>query len=93
VTLCEDVAHALQHLRTQTYQGVLVSQVDWAAELAKTADRPLPLVLLTTSTQSPTLFPPLNRLVRGFLPKPVSQERLVNLLQELWQAPTPAIPG
>jgi len=92
VTLCEDVAHALQHLRTQTYQGVLVAQVDWAAELAKTADRPLPLVLLTTSTQTPTLFPPLDRQVRGFLPKPVSQERLVNLLQELWQAPTPAPP-
>lgn len=92
VTLCADVPQALQHLRTQTYQGVLVSRLDWAAELAATVGHPLPLVLLTTSSREPTLFPPLNTQVRGFLLKPVSQERLVNLLQELWQPPTPAHP-
>ncbi len=92
VTLCADVPQALGHLHTQTYQGVLVSRLDWAAELATAWNRPLPLVLLTTSTQSPTLFPPLDTQVQGFLPKPVSQERLVNLLQELWQPPTPTHP-
>ncbi|MEN9217047.1 MAG: response regulator, partial [Gloeomargarita sp. HHBFW_bins_162] len=90
VTLCEDVPQALAHLRTQEYQGVLVSRLDWAAALAKAVERPLPLILLTTSSQNPTLFPPLDTQVRGFLLKPVSQERLVNLLRELWQSPAPA---
>ncbi|APB35000.1 two-component hybrid sensor and regulator histidine kinase [Gloeomargarita lithophora Alchichica-D10] len=91
VTLCEDVPQALTHLQTQTYQGVLVSRLDWAVALAAGVTHPLPFVLLTTSTHSPTLFPPLDTQVRGFLLKPVSQERLVNLLQELWQAPLPAL--
>jgi PAS domain S-box-containing protein len=88
VTLCADVPQALEHLRTQTYQAVLVSRLDWAAELAEHYGHPLPLVLLTTSTQSPTLLPPLDTQVRGMLLKPVSQERLVHLLQELWQTAT-----
>ncbi|WP_448379787.1 response regulator [Gloeomargarita sp.] len=92
VTLCADVPQALEYLHTHSYQGVLVARPDWAAELVERCGHPLPLVLLTTSTQSPTLFPPLDTQVRGFLPKPVSQERLVHLLQELWQPPSPPPP-
>ncbi|MEN9273845.1 MAG: ATP-binding protein [Gloeomargarita sp. DG02_4_bins_56] len=91
VTLCEDVPQAIAHLQTQTYQGVFVSRLDWAAELTQAVAHPLPLVLLTTSSREPTLFPPLNTQVRGYLLKPVSQERLVNLLQELWQPPDPTL--
>ncbi|MCS7031761.1 MAG: ATP-binding protein, partial [Gloeomargarita sp. SKYG116] len=87
VTLCEDLNQALTYLPTQTYQAVLVAQVDWAAQLASVLPPAVPLVLLTTSNQ-PTLFPPLDQRLHGFLPKPVSQERLVNLLQELRQRPS-----
>ncbi|MCS6783256.1 MAG: ATP-binding protein, partial [Gloeomargarita sp. SKYG98] len=92
VTLCEDVTQALAALQTQSYQGVLVAQVDWAAELARVLPPEVALVLLTTSSQSsPRLSPPLDQRLHGFLPKPVSQERLVNLLQDLWQTPSPNV--
>lgn len=88
VTACEGVPQALTHWQTQTYQGVLVARVEWAMELARVLPPAVPLVLLTPSRSHPTLLPPLDQRLHGFLLKPVSQERLVNLLQELYQGPS-----